>query len=553
MKRWNGWGDTGVTYPLHELASRYIVDTVGPGQRLADATFEEVVGAVPASRLPAERLLTRQAPDRVRHARGQSLPDWIALRSGQIGLFPDGVAYPTSEEDVRRLLAFARQKGIHLIPYGGGTSVVGHINPLPGDTPVLTVDLVHLNQLTQLDETSHLATFGAGVPGPDLETQLRARGYTLGHYPQSYEYSTLGGWIAARSSGQQSYYYGRIEDLFAGGHVETPLGSLDLPPLPASAAGPDLRQFILGSEGRFGIITSATIRIRPLPAAEGFFGAFFRDWQDGVKATRELAQLRAPLSMIRLSDGQETATNLALAGDSTTMRWAERGLRFLRYSSGRCLLLFGVTGSEEAVKRGKSEARQVIHENRGLYAGAMPGRTWRKSRFLTPYLRNTLWEMGYAVDTLETALPWAAVPATAAAVKQAIQGSLADSGEKVLVFAHLSHFYSDGASIYVTYLFRRAAEPQVTLERWQKLKAAASEALVAQRGTISHQHGVGFDHLPYLAAEKGAVGMTMLEGVRRSLDPDGILNPGKLLPDPPPAAPPADGARQDTAVTKTPG
>ncbi|MCI0397732.1 MAG: FAD-binding oxidoreductase [Chloroflexi bacterium] len=529
MKRWNGWGDEKATYPLPEPAAYYLAGLIGEGEWLPDATLAQALAAVPESRLPEHLMVTREPLERLRHARGQSLPDWIALRSGRIGVFPDGVAYPSSEGDVRELLRYARQVEARLIPYGGGTSVVGHVNPLPGPEPVLTLDLSFLNQLHRLDETSHLATFGAGVLGPELEAQLQAQGYTLGHYPQSFEYSSLGGWIATRSSGQQSYYYGRIEELFAGGQVETPLGSLELPPLPASAAGPDLRQLVLGSEGRLGIITRATVRIRPRPEHEAFYGFFFHDWESGAAAVRQMAQERVPVSMVRLSDAQETETTLALAGHSPLLAWGDWALRLVRYGSERCLLLVGVTGDGQATRLARRQAAGVARAYGGLFTGNVIGRTWARNRFLAPYLRNTLWELGYAVDTLETAVPWARVIAAAAAIKTAIRDGLNENGERVLVFAHLSHVYADGASIYVTYLFRRAAGPEETLQRWQVLKAVASQAIVAHQGTISHQHGVGLDHAPYLAAEKGEVGMRWLAAVAQAADPHGLMNPEKLV------------------------
>ncbi len=235
MRRWNGWGDDTTTYPLAPSAAEWLARRVGAGAPVPDASLERVLAAVPASRLPPHPLLRPDAEDRLRHARGQSLPDWVALRSGRIGAFPDAVAYPASDGEIRSLLEFARAHRIRLIPYGGGTSVVGQVNPIDDGVPCLTVDLSRLDRLLQLDEASWLATVQAGVRGPELEAQLAGHGYTLGHYPQSFEYSTLGGWIATRSTGQQSYYYGRIEDLFAGGHLETLAGPLELPPLPASA------------------------------------------------------------------------------------------------------------------------------------------------------------------------------------------------------------------------------------------------------------------------------------------------------------------------------
>ena len=253
MRRWNGWGNETIDFPLAENAYRFLVERIGEGSPLPDATLDDVLAQVPESRLPDHPLVTKVPEERVRHARGQSLPDWLALRSGNLRVFPDGVAYPVASEDVRALLAYGREAGAVIIPYGGGTSVVGHITPEKAEGPVLTIDMGRMNRLLSLDKESQIATFDAGAAGPDVEAQLRAHGYTLGHFPQSFEFSTLGGWIATRSSGQQSLRYGRIEKLFAGGRVETPAGTLQIPSFPASAAGPDLREIILGSEGRSGL------------------------------------------------------------------------------------------------------------------------------------------------------------------------------------------------------------------------------------------------------------------------------------------------------------
>lgn len=529
MRRWNGWGDEEVNYPLPESAAHYLAQLIGTGEKLADASLDSVIAGMPPSRLGRHPLLNMDPLERLGHARGQSLPDWIALRSGRIGVFPDAVSYPASAEQVQALLRYATQNDVRLIPYGGGTSVVGHINPLPDSGPVISVDMRSMAGLLDLDRTSQLATFGAGVTGPDLEDQLRPHGFTLGHFPQSFEYSTLGGWIATRSSGQQSYYYGRIEDLFAGGHVETPEGAVDLLPLPASAAGPDLRHLILGSEGRYGFITQATVRVRPLPEREGFYACFFRDWESGAAAVRTMVQAGLLVSMLRLSDAQETETTLALSGRDRLLPWADQGLRLLGYGPQRCMLLYGVTGHRYQAGKTRRRLSAIARANGGLPVGGMIGEQWRKSRFRSPYLRNTLWERGYAIDTLETAIRWSSVLPTAAKIKEAIGDGLADLDERVLVFCHLSHVYENGASIYVTYLFRRAADPDETQRRWQQLKDGASKVIVAQGGTISHQHGVGADHAPYLAAEKGQLGLQLMQTIGLSLDPNGLLNPGKLI------------------------
>ncbi len=535
MRRWNGWGDEAITYPLPAGAIRFLHELLGEGHRSPDAGLEAVLSSIPNSRLRPHPLITTDPLERLRHARGQSLPDWVALRSGRLGVFPDGVAYPNSEAQVQELLRYARATGARLIPFGGGTSVVGGVNPLPGRDPVISVDLGRMSDLLDLDETSRLATLQAGVPGPALEAKLAGRGYTLGHFPQSFEYSTLGGWIATRSSGQQSHLYGRIEALFAGGHVETPIGPLHLPPFPASAAGPDLRQLILGSEGRLGIITRAVLRVRPRPAYEAFYAALFPTWQRGLNAARELAQQEVPLSMIRLSDPVETETTLALSGHTRLLAWADRALRPWGYREDRCLLIYAVTGSRRFCRQTLRRTRAVLRAQRGLSLGSPIGETWRRNRFRAPYLRNTLWDLGYALDTLETAFPWRSVAPGAVAARQALLQAAREEEEPILAFSHISHLYRDGSSVYVTYIFRRAADPQETLRRWRALKDAASRAIQAHGGTISHHHGVGTDHASYLRQEKGPLGTSLLRATAQALDPQGLLNPGKLLDEEPPA------------------
>lgn len=529
MRRWNGWGDASIEYPLPDTASGYLKQQIGPGRVMPDVSLEAALAGVPESRLSGHRFIMTESEVRLRHARGQSLPDWLELRSGRIHTFPDGVAYPACDEDVRNLLEYARAEQIKVIPYGGGTSVVGHINPPDDGEPCLCMDLSKMNSLLDLDEVSRLATFQAGVNGPDLEAQLNRLGYTLGHFPQSFEQSTLGGWIATRSSGQQSYHYGRIEDLFAGGHVETPIGHLDLPPLPASAAGPDLKQMILGSEGRLGVVTSATVRASPLPKEENFYGIFFPEWEAGVTAVRLIAQAGTAVSMMRLSDPLETQTTLILSGKDDLVRWADRGLRLAGYRSQRCLLILGITGESKAAACARRQALAITRQYGGLFTGDMIGKMWKKSRFYTPYLRNSLWERGYAIDTLETALPWSRLDAARKAILNTLHTATSTSGERVLAFSHLSHVYKDGVSAYFTYLFRLGTDPVETLERWQRLKALASEDILGNGGTISHQHGVGRDHAPYLAVEKGMVGMEALESMIKTVDPQAILNPGKLI------------------------
>ncbi len=529
MKRWNGWGDEATSFEIPEGAKQMLGQVVGPGTPPQDATLDVVLASVPESRLPEHKLVTIDPDERLRHCRGQSFPDWVAFRTGQFEAFPDGVAYPATDGDVRELIRWAAEIGAHLIPYGGGTSVLGHINPLRGDVPVLTVNLGKLSKLRHLDLDSHLATFGAGVAGPALEEQLHRRGFTLGHYPQSFELSTLGGWVVTRSSGQQSLQYGRIEDVFAGGRLESPAGTMVLPPHPASAAGPDLRHSVLGSEGRLGILTEATVRVSPLPEIEEFHSVFFPDYEHALTAAREIVQSQVPLSMLRVSTGTETATTLALAGHKWLVAGLERLLALRGISDEKCMLMIGATGTRNLTRTALKEALGLATDHGGWHLGQSMGRAWHKNRFHAPYARNTLWDVGYAIDTLETAIDWSGLPGLVEGIERSLSGALDDVGERVHVFTHHSHLYTHGANIYTTYLFRLSDDPDETLRRWKKLKRGASEQIVERGGTISHQHGVGTDHLEYLPAEKGPLGMAAIADLCHRFDPDGIMNPGKLI------------------------
>jgi len=530
MRRWNGWGDDSIETTIPPRALELIETLVGAGTPPRDATLDEVVAAVPASRLTPDPLFTDDPIDRVRHARGHSLPDWIALRSGRLGAVPDAIARPPDRASVADLFTVAGRTGAALLPYGGGTSVVGGVTVRRSDRPVVTVDLGATAGLHSLDEASHLAAFGAGTSGPQIEAELEPHGLTLGHFPQSFEVSTLGGWVVTRSVGQQARGFGRIEDLFIGGHLETPRGALDLPTFPDSAAGPDLREAVLGSEGRLGILTDVTVRATVRARLERFSAYLVPDWERALLLARRLAQAGLPLSMVRVSTPLETATTFALAGDRRAIGLLRRYLGWRGSGPERCLVIVGLTGEPGVVGATSRAVDDLVRGSRGV-AGPGIGTAWKRERFAAPYLRNALWDAGYAVDTLETATDWTRLPDLAVALGRTLRHGLEASNERVHAFSHLSHGYPTGSSLYTTYLFRLALDPDETLERWRMLKAAASRVIVEHGATISHQHGVGVDHAPYLAAEKGALGMEAIEAIVRTFDPDGRMARGVLLGD----------------------
>ena len=532
MRRWNGWGDDATSMNLTESARAMLAGRLGPGLPGQDARREDLLACIPPSRLPEHPLISREPSERFAMALGESYADWIRKRFGALPPVPDGVAYPESGEQVRELLDLAHANRWMVIPFAGGTSVAGHLDCPVSERPILSVNLTRMNQLQHLDTASQLATFGAGTPGPLVEAQLRAHGYTLGHFPQSFEYSTVGGWVVTRSSGQQSLRYGRIEQLFAGGRMETPVGTLTLPTLPAASAGPDLRELVMGSEGRFGVLTEATVRVTPLPEHESFHALFLPHWDAAEAAVRTLVQRKLPLSMLRLSNGIETETNLTLAGHARLIGWLERYLALRGCGAGKCMLMLGVTGERRSAGQALKEARRTLGQFGAVYIGPAMGAKWAANRFKGPYLRNTLWELGYAADTIETAVDWPQVKPLMLAMEQAARDVFEGYGQRVHAFTHLSHLYPQGSSIYSQYVWPIAPGGFApNFERWQKFKAAVADAIAAHGGTVSHQHGVGRDHAAHLVDEKGPLGMATLAELCRHFDPQHIMNPGKLLQD----------------------
>jgi alkyldihydroxyacetonephosphate synthase len=532
-RRWNGWGSDAEDAPLSQRALRFLAERIGVTVPTTSAARATALQAVKASRLPAATVFQTDPAIRLDHAFGQSTPDWIALRSGRVGRVADGVALPASHDEAVAALDQAKRLGALVIPYGGGTSVVGHLRVPEGDRPVVNISLERLAALQAIDAPNLSARFGAGAPGPAIEAALAAHGMTLGHFPQSFELSTAGGWVVTRSSGQQSLRYGRIEQLFHAGRLATPRGELAVGGLPASSAGPDLREAVLGSEGRLGLLTEVTLRIRPRAAHERFHAIFFPHWDAGLAAVRALAQAGVALSMLRYANAVETGTQLAMVeGHDGALAWLKRYLGWRGIDdAGACMLLAGITGSEREARQARSALGEIASAERGVAVGTAIGKAWAKHRFRGPYLRNSLWDAGIAVETMETCVPWTGATAMVAAIEGAGRAALAAEGERVHVFTHLSHVYRQGCSVYATFVYRLASDPDANLERWRRLKTAVSDAVVAGGGTISHQHGVGVDHAPYLASEKGELGMALLRAAARELDPGAMMNPGKLWPD----------------------
>jgi alkyldihydroxyacetonephosphate synthase len=392
---------------------------------------------------------------------------------------------------------------------------------------VLALDLGRLGSVLSLDRESSTVTVGAGMRGPALERHLSDLGLTLGHFPQSFEYVSLGGCAATRSAGQSSTGYGSIEKMVLGMRLVAPAGEISLPPLPASAAGPGLRQLLVGSEGTLGVISEVSLRVREAPAEKVYEGVFFEDFASGHAVMRELAREHVLPDVARLSDEAETRMSLALAGSGGAKGLLGRAYLRLRGYGGGCLAIFGFEGGQAEVSFRRKRALELARRGGGLAVGGSPGAAWLKGRFAAPYLRDDLLTHGVMVETLETATQWSKLAGLHRGVSAAIEGALRGAGSPGLVMCHVSHVYESGASLYFTFLARQSEGKEI--EQWQAVKQAASDAIVAGGGTITHHHAVGRDHVPWMSAEIGELGLESLRAVKARLDPSGIMNPGKLL------------------------
>ncbi|HLM49729.1 MAG TPA: FAD-binding oxidoreductase [Solirubrobacteraceae bacterium] len=526
---WWGWGREDAHAPLPEPVAAALSAELGAlREPRGPVALEEV--ALPGSRLDAgvadrlgrsARVRTDRAA-RVGHAAGRSYPDLVRLRRGDGSPAPDAVVVPGRAQDVGVVLEACAAAGVAVVPFGGGTSVVGGVEPLAGPFgAVVALDLRGLGGEPRIDERSLTAVLGAGLSLPQAEERLAAWGLTLGHFPQSFEFATVGGCVATRSAGQASTGYGRIDELVRGLTLVAPAARVELGPRPRSAAGPELRELLVGSEGAFGVITAAALSVRPRPEVRRYEGWAFRSFAEGAEALRVLEQSGAAPDVARLSDEEETrATLMQASGHAAQLLGRYLGLR------GRaCLAILGWEGERADVSRERARTAALARRWGGAPLGAAPGRAWERARYHGPYLRDALLDRGLLVETLETATQWSSLGALHRSVRAALRAALGDAS---LVLCHLSHLYASGASLYFTWL---AQVPEgAELERWREAKAAASQAIVAEGATITHHHAVGRDHVPYLEAEIGPAGMALLRAAKAELDPAGIMNPGKLLP-----------------------
>lgn len=528
------WGTAAAGAELGADARAMLAERIGSGEPLASVALDSVV--VPAAAPIPDSVVTAcggpanvsaGAEDRIRHATGMGYPDLIRLRSGRLGRAPDAVLAPPDATSVAAVLGACAAEGVAVVPFGGGTSVVGGVDPDPGPFQrLISLDLTAIRDVT-VDPISMTARLGPGLRGPEAEAALNASGFTLGHFPQSYRYATIGGFAATRSAGQASSGYGRFDAVATEIELTTPVGVMRTLSTPHTAAGPSLRELVLGSEGIFGVITDVGVRIRPDPARKLYEGWFAAGLQDGIEIIRTMAQEGALPDVVRLSDRDETEVSLAMSGLAGAKRAGLDAYLKLRGRSDGCMLIVGWEGEREDVERRRQLSRRLLRRGGAAPLGGSPGRSWAHGRYEGPHLRDLLIDQGILVETLETSHTYARVDDLYAAVRAALNDEMAADGRRGIVMCHASHAYRDGVSLYFTFL-----TPALTgreIEQWADLKAAACGAIVSTGGTITHHHAVGKDHVPYMAAEIGELGIETLRAVKSQLDPTGVMNPGKLV------------------------
>lgn len=469
---------------------------------------------------------------RLKKALGKSYADLLkALVNIEIPL-PDAVVYPANHTEVVQILQTCSDYNIQVVPFGGGSNVVGAFSMKEYKRPRVMLDMADMKRLLILDEINHTAIFEGGVYGTELESILNAKGYTMGHFPQSFEYSTLGGWIATRSAGQESSSYGRIEDITISIKLATPAGTLTTSGFEGDAEGVNLKSVLFGSEGMFGVVTEAKVRIHRLPKEKKWLVAVFPSFEKGTEAVKQLVQKDVYPSVVRYSDKHETFFLSMLSHEEPSLfsklkSGISKAVLKFKGIETPSLMMLRFDGDETEAELKRDIAAEIISKQKGFSVGESLGKKWETSRFGLPYLRDDLMERGIFVDTMETVLPWNDVQKCKHKLLSALQQSQAFGYDKGILLAHLSHVYTASSSIYFTVITARDNERPY--EQWQEIKKIVTDTIVQEGGAVSHHHSVGRDHQYWYVRKTDALTQQILRSIKQTVDPNNILNPGKLF------------------------
>ena len=548
QQKWWGWGAEGIEFSFADKPkfAPFVLDVIGvdvtlPAPRVAALSSYDI----PASQLtPAlrtalvegigEENVVDDDEYRVIHAFGRGVRDLVRVRRGEFGRLPDVVVYPGSEDDVVAIVGAATAADAVVIPYGGGSNIVGALEAVPTETrQVISINMGRMNKVLDIDEASGLARIEAGVLGPDMEIQLNAKGWTLGHFPDSFVWSTLGGWIATRSSGMQSDKYGDIADITRGLRMVMDGQVLVLRPLPSSSSGPSVREMVLGSEGRLGIITEATVNVHRLPPVREIQAYFFPTYDAGLEAMTELAASDAAPSITRIMDAAETAFSMANGKKSSRVsHLMNRAVQEVMTRKGWdlekiALGFVGYEGTPVHVRYEKGLVGKIISRNGGMSVGKGPGVLYDQKKYDIPYIRDFLLDRGIPADVSETATPWRLLKTMHDKTVAAAYKAMEEAGVQGFVMCHLSHSYHSGACQYFTFAINDSSEHN--MESYDRVKRAIQQSFMDNGGTVSHHHGVGEEHSAWLDQDISAAGVFIQRKLFEGVDPEQRFNPGKII------------------------
>ena len=547
--KWWGWGHEDVTFDDSTKPELwpYLKRELGVGEIRWDkpVAFEDVT--LPEQKNNEAFLAAIQAwlgdgqivddkKSRLVHAAGKSFRDLWLMRHGQVQFAPDCVVYPDTEEDVALVVRAAHEHGVVLVPFGGGSNIAGCLVPSDrGGRMVVSLDMCRMHRVLEVDRYSLTARIQPGVYGQHLEDQLAEHGVTLGHFPDSFLHSTLGGWVATRSAGMQSDIYGKIEDMVISLRMVTPSGTIITRTVPKSSNGIDIKHLCIGSEGILGVITEVVVQVHHKPEKEDWYGWLFPDFKSGLDAIHECHRGDCMPTVTRLNDPKKTALSFAFKHPKTgikdkiakAFKWYIGNVKKIDFKQC-CLMVVKYEGTPQAFNRIKNRVTAIYKKHRGVCLGAEPGRSFAKVKFDFPHLRDYVMDRSIMADVSETATTWDNLRTLHESGLADVEQAIKDTGVDAWVGCHLSHSYRTGASLYFTFgcLQREGRE----IEQYLYVKKAAEDAFMKNGGTLSHHHAVGTEHLPWVEEDLSPTGLKAVKALKAGLDPNDIMNPGKIIP-----------------------
>ncbi|EGC33025.1 alkyl-dihydroxyacetonephosphate synthase [Dictyostelium purpureum] len=472
---------------------------------------------------------------RITHTFGKSIRDLIRVRIGLIKYAPDLIVLPHSHEEVEKLVQLAQKWNVVIIPMGGGSNIVGAIEPVSDDRFTVSIDMRRMNKVLWVDRKEMTACIQVGVMGPHLEEQLNKQGVSLGHDPDSFEFSTLGGWLATCSSGHQSDKYGDIEDMAVSFRTVTPTGTLELRNGARAGAGINYKHIILGSEGTLGIITEAVMKVHAVPQAAEYYGFLFPSFNHAVAALQQIRSSEIIPTMIRIYDPEETALSFASKPSKGPIAEfmsaaVKKYLHYVRSFDFKsvCLSIIGFEGPKKVVDFHRNSVFDILSKNGAFGLGSAPGKTWAEKRYDLPYIRDFLLDHNMWVDVAETTVSYTNLVPLWKEAKQAFQQHFRSQGIPSWICAHISHTYSNGVCLY--FIFASKQNSDKDMKQYIEAKGLMTDIILKYGGALSHHHAVGYEHVPWMTRYVSKGWIQVYRKLKETFDPKDICNPRKLIP-----------------------